>query len=197
MPSRAAPKPLNQSLDFEEPVSKPSELSIPLQSSFVIPSLPPLQSLLENDLKTTEVHLTSAEDQREKTEEALKVPAMPTETLPRVEAQTEGITEDGTRIWRESGREERENGEICDWTIVRGKSADGTVEWEEKWWETWDEFGYKELGAEKSGRNANGGTWRETWREAMWQVGIFSFSFSSVVLLLIFLSLHSFFNVLI
>jgi hypothetical protein len=31
-----------------------------------------------------------------------------------------------------------------------------------------DEFDYKELGAEKSGRDAYGAVWREAWKEAMW-----------------------------
>ena len=37
------------------------------------------------------------------------------------------------------------------WTVIRGASADGAVEWEEKFWETSDAFTYRELGAVKSG----------------------------------------------
>eukprot|EP00897_Mesotaenium_endlicherianum_P010405 jgi/Mesen1/9393/ME000613S08759 len=80
-----------------------------------------------------------------------------------------GMLPDGARWWRETGVEERANGEVCHWTVIRGVSADGAVEFEEKWWETSDTFDYKELGAEKSGRDATGAVWRETWREAMWQ----------------------------
>jgi hypothetical protein len=39
------------------------------------------------------------------------------------------------RWWKETGTEERENGEVCVWTVIRGVSADGAVEWENKWWE--------------------------------------------------------------
>lgn len=41
------------------------------------------------------------------------------------------------------------------------------VEWEEKWWQSSDWAGMKELGAEKSGCRADGAAWRETWREAI------------------------------
>ncbi|CAI7837672.1 unnamed protein product [Closterium sp. NIES-53] len=85
------------------------------------------------------------------------------------EADGATVAADGSRWWKESGTEVREGGEVCDWTVVRGVSADGSVEWEEKWWEASDEFDFKELGAEKSGRDANGAVWRETWREATWQ----------------------------
>ena len=64
---------------------------------------------------------------------------------------------------------ERE-GEVREWEVVRGVSADGSVEWEDKWWRTWGPWGFKEMGAEKSGRDAYGSVWRESWREAMWQV---------------------------
>ena len=81
------------------------------------------------------------------------------------DGQTEGVLENGSRWWRESGEEELDGGKLCRWTLVRGASADGSVEWEEKWWETSDAFNYRELGAIKSGRDATGNVWQESWRE--------------------------------
>jgi hypothetical protein len=49
-------------------------------------------------------------------------------------------------------------------------SADQVVEWQDKYWEASDEFGHKELGSEKSGRDATGSVWREYWKESMWLV---------------------------
>ena len=51
------------------------------------------------------------------------------------------------------------------WTCIRGTSADGAVEWEERWWKTSDSFTYRELGAVKSGRDSNGQAWQESWKE--------------------------------
>ncbi|RVW55600.1 hypothetical protein CK203_102830 [Vitis vinifera] len=56
-----------------------------------------------------------------------------------------------------------------EWTLIRGVSADHVIEWEEKFWEAADKFQYKELGSEKSGRDATGNVWREYWKESMWQ----------------------------
>lgn len=44
-------------------------------------------------------------------------------------------------------------------------SADGGTEWEEKTWETSDAFNFKQIGAEKSGRDSLGRVWREAWTE--------------------------------
>ncbi|XP_031262146.1 uncharacterized protein LOC116120327 [Pistacia vera] len=41
-------------------------------------------------------------------------------------------------------------------------SHDCSSEWKETWWEKGDWTGYKELGVEKSGRNAEGDSWWET-----------------------------------
>ncbi|GMH28496.1 hypothetical protein Nepgr_030339 [Nepenthes gracilis] len=82
-----------------------------------------------------------------------------------------GIHPDGSRWWKEMGVERRPNGEVCRWTLTRGVSADAVVEWEDKYWEAADQFGYKELGSEKSGRDATGNVWHEYWKESMWQEG--------------------------
>ena len=80
---------------------------------------------------------------------------------------TQGTLDNGSRWWRESGEEELEGGKLCKWTLVRGASADGSVEWEEKWWTTSDAFNYREMGAIKSGRDGKGNVWQESWREQM------------------------------
>ncbi|CAN0887133.1 hypothetical protein LINGRAHAP2_LOCUS15542 [Linum grandiflorum] len=85
------------------------------------------------------------------------------------EALTSGVYPDGSRWWKEVGVERRPDGVICRWTMSRGVSADQATEWQEKFWEASDDFGYKELGSEKSGRDATGSVWREHWRESMWQ----------------------------
>ena len=81
------------------------------------------------------------------------------------DGEVHGELSDGTRWWREAGTSELENGRICEWTLVRGQSADGSVEWEEKWWSSADAFDYKELGAIKSGRDGHGNVWQESWSE--------------------------------
>ncbi|KMS99551.1 hypothetical protein BVRB_1g022780 isoform B [Beta vulgaris subsp. vulgaris] len=80
-----------------------------------------------------------------------------------------GINEDGSTWYRESGDELGENGYRCRWTRMGGQSQDGTSEWKETWWEKSDWTGYKELGVEKSGRNAEGDSWWETWQEMLHQ----------------------------
>lgn len=77
-----------------------------------------------------------------------------------------GVNPDGTRWWKDTGIERRPDGVICRWTMTRGVSADKEIEWQEKYWEASDDFGYKELGSEKSGRDAYGNVWREFWRES-------------------------------
>lgn len=85
----------------------------------------------------------------------------------------EGIAPDGSKWWRETGIEERSTGVVVKWTLTRGVTSEGTVEWEEKYWEASDRFDYKELGSEKSGRDARGNVWREFWKECLWQVCVF------------------------
>ncbi|XP_057531628.1 protein EARLY STARVATION 1, chloroplastic [Amaranthus tricolor] len=80
-----------------------------------------------------------------------------------------GINEDGSSWYREGGEELGENGYRCRWTRMGGQSEDGSSEWKETWWEKSDWTGYKELGVEKSGRNAEGDSWWETWQEMLHQ----------------------------
>ncbi|XP_071923494.1 protein EARLY STARVATION 1, chloroplastic-like [Coffea arabica] len=80
-----------------------------------------------------------------------------------------GTNEDGSTWYRESREDLGENGFRCRWTRMGGQSHDGTSEWKETWWEKSDWTGYKELGVEKSGRNAEGDSWWETWREVLHQ----------------------------
>ncbi|KAJ6411917.1 hypothetical protein OIU84_005058 [Salix udensis] len=80
-----------------------------------------------------------------------------------------GTNEDGSTWFRESGEDLGENGYRCRWTKMGGRSHDDSTQWEETWWEKSDWTGYKELGVEKSGRNAEGDSWWETWQEMLHQ----------------------------
>ncbi|XP_059634002.1 protein EARLY STARVATION 1, chloroplastic isoform X1 [Cornus florida] len=80
-----------------------------------------------------------------------------------------GTNEDGSSWYRESGEDLGENGYRCRWTRMGGQWHDGSSEWKETWWEKSDWTGYKELGVEKSGRNAEGDSWWETWQEVLHQ----------------------------
>ncbi|KAJ4802918.1 inactive purple acid phosphatase-like protein [Rhynchospora pubera] len=80
-----------------------------------------------------------------------------------------GTNEDGSTWYRESGEDLGENGYRCRWAHMGGQNHDGSVEWKETWWEKSDWTGYKELGAEKSGKNAEGDSWWETWKEVLYQ----------------------------
>ncbi|XP_057727748.1 protein LIKE EARLY STARVATION, chloroplastic [Arachis stenosperma] len=152
-------------------------LSIPFESVFSqskhSPTLPPFQSLIEvekmEDSASNMESPSLEEEERRGTlssghaAEAANALHMANNPLPS------GVNPDGSRWWKETGIEQRPDGVICRWTMTRGISADKTIEWQEKYWEASDEFGYKELGSEKSGRDANANVWREFWRESMSQ----------------------------
>eukprot|EP01018_Ginkgo_biloba_P019046 Gb_29335 [translate_table: standard] len=80
-----------------------------------------------------------------------------------------GTNEDGSTWYRESGEDIGQNGYRCRWAVMGGRNDDGTSEWRETWWEKSDWTGYKELGVEKSGKNAQGDSWWETWQEVLRQ----------------------------
>lgn len=44
-----------------------------------------------------------------------------------------------------------QNGYWKRWQLLKGGNAEGTLEWEETWWEASDWTGLKEMGAEKKG----------------------------------------------
>ncbi|KAJ7537461.1 hypothetical protein O6H91_11G006500 [Diphasiastrum complanatum] len=161
------------SINLESEASQanaPNSLPLIFQSR-ARPSLPPLQSLFEVEKETAPQ--LEADSVREI---LLAVPDLESTAASAVELENQrkgkaasGVNVDGSRWWRETGVDHRENGVTCNWTVTRGISNDGAVEWEEKFWEASDQFDYKELGAEKSGRDAFGNVWREFWQEAMWQ----------------------------
>lgn len=174
-----SPKPTNSVMYKEQSVDY---LSLPFQSTSVEshnPPLPPLQSLVEVekvDISDSNTELHELDQKQElgmqfsvNAEEATKALHAVEETL------NEGVKPDGSKWWKETGVELRPNGVVCRWTLIRGVSADKSVEWEEKFWEAADDFEYKELGSEKSGRDARGNVWREYWKESMWQVSIASY----------------------
>jgi hypothetical protein len=108
-----------------------------------------------------------------------------------------GVLPDGTRYEKSSGIEYGANGYWRRWRTLRGSAlvpvaADGSamvtgsvaaaaaraqragstqrmarVEFEETWWEASDYAGLRVMGAEKRGRDAQGGQWRERWEERL------------------------------
>ncbi|OMO99633.1 hypothetical protein COLO4_13180 [Corchorus olitorius] len=154
-----------------------SILSIPFESKTfeTIRNLPPFQSLIEVDKTTVSevaVEETSLKEEHDIEVEFSAHAAEAADALHNAkELSPEGVSANGTRWWKETGIEQRPDGVICRWTIIRGVSADQSVEWQEKFWEASDEFDYKELGSEKSGRDAFGNVWSEYWRESMLQSG--------------------------
>eukprot|EP00898_Chlorokybus_atmophyticus_P002946 jgi/Chlat1/3652/Chrsp238S03649 len=161
---------------YAEP-ERPTTLQSVLQRS----ALPPLQSEVERmavlsaDLPPLQsvMEMTTAYRPPVQSEGAEQVAEVRTahgdhwgEDLGLGEAS--GIAEDGTQWWRASGEDFGENGLRVKWTLLRGVTAAG-IEWEETWWEKSDWLGYRELGARKSGADENGGSWTETWKEALTQ----------------------------
>lgn len=177
---KAAKKPsVNPKLSF--PVMEKERsldvLSIPLQSNLYEsnqnPPLPPFQSLKEVekvDVAESILETPSIKEEHELEVEFSVHAAEAARALDKMDEQSlSGVYTDGTRWWKESGVELRPDGVTCRWTMIRGVSADQVTEWQDKYWEAADEFGHKELGSEKLGRNATGNVWREHWKEAMWQ----------------------------
>ncbi|KAI3469642.1 hypothetical protein Pfo_026305 [Paulownia fortunei] len=170
-PSPAQSSPVLEQERGLDLLSIPFETSM-LQSRNILP-LPPLQSLVE--VENMEVTGSTQETPHLEEEHELGVQfsahaAEAADALSKVnEASSQGVNPDGSRWWKERGIEQRPDGVVCKWTLTRGVSADKAIEWENKYWEAADEFGYKELGSEKSGRDAAGNVWREYWRESMMQ----------------------------
>lgn len=173
MLQRAKPKPVQAPL----PVMELEELSLLADTKPEV-SLPPLQSVVDAPSwqdtfasllavpagsEQTEEGATAATSQSSSVADMIQMLRATSDATGSKEAS--GVKEDGTRWWLESGEEEQAEGRLCKWWIMRGASADGATEWEEKWWETADEWQYKEIGAEKSGRNSTGRIWRESWSE--------------------------------
>ncbi|KAF8401769.1 hypothetical protein HHK36_012715 [Tetracentron sinense] len=152
-------------------------ISIPLESTFSEskhnPPLPPLQSFVEIqkvDVPDSKLGFPSLGEEHELGELFSTHAVEASDALDKViEASSFGVSPDGSRWWKETGIEQRLDGIVCRWTLTRGVSADEGVEWEEKFWEAADQFDYKELGSEKSGRDANGNVWREYWKESIRQ----------------------------
>ncbi|KAL5542074.1 hypothetical protein UlMin_009784 [Ulmus minor] len=151
-------------------------LSIPLESksseSDHSPPLPPLQSFMEVqkvEASESTLETPSPQEHHELDVEFSAHAAEAARALENVDELSYEVQTDGSRKWKETGIEVRPDGVICRWTMIRGVSADQVTEWQEKFWESSDELGHKELGSEKSGRDATGNVWREYWKESMWQ----------------------------
>ncbi|KNA14173.1 hypothetical protein SOVF_109480 [Spinacia oleracea] len=150
-------------------------LSIPLESTYsennLIQNLPPFQSLMEvHKVEALNSSQEATVMQEEIGSQFSAHAAEANHALHNVEEKPfYGINPEGSRVWKETGVETRTDGVVCRWTLNRGVTADGVVEWEEKYWEAADGLDYKELGSEKSGRDSMGNVWREYWKETMWQ----------------------------
>ncbi|KAL9230583.1 hypothetical protein vseg_005916 [Gypsophila vaccaria] len=150
-------------------------LSIPFESKFSlekdIKDLPPFQSFME--VHEVEAPVSSQESPTPNEAIGAQFSAHAAEAADALqnleEKSSSGTNPDGSRWWKETGVETRADGVVCRWTLNRGVTANGDVEWEEKYWEAADESEFKELGSEKSGRDAMGNVWRECWKESMWQ----------------------------
>lgn len=150
-------------------------LSLPFESktaSNYEPPLPPLQSLMEVEhVDGSVLENPQLAEKRELGEVFSTNAAEAAHALGKVnDLSSQGVYQDGSRWWKETGTERRPDGVVVRWTLTRGVSEDESVEWEEKYWEAADEFEYKELGSEKSGRDSAGNVWREFWKESMAQV---------------------------
>ncbi|KAK1390589.1 Protein RNA-directed DNA methylation like [Heracleum sosnowskyi] len=165
---------INHTVPVMELVRSVVSLSIPFESkleNFHNPPLPPLQSLarLENVEMSSSITKTPDAEVEHEIDIIFSDNAVEAaNALIEIESP-EGNHPDGSRWWKETGTEVRPDGVVCRWTVKRGVSADKAVEWEEKYWEAADEFDYKELGSEKSGRDSSGNVWREFWKESMYQ----------------------------
>ncbi|KAJ1411426.1 RNA polymerase II transcription elongation factor DSIF/SUPT5H/SPT5, partial [Sesbania bispinosa] len=149
-------------------------LSIPFESllsqSTHNPTLPPFQSSLDVEASASKLESPSLEEEETRGALSSGHAAEAVRALDKANKSSPmGVNPDGSRWWKETGVERRPDGVLCRWTLNRGVSADKAIEWQEKFWEAADDFGYKELGSEKSGRDANGNVWREFWRESMRQ----------------------------
>ncbi|EHA8588885.1 hypothetical protein COCNU_scaffold006994G000020 [Cocos nucifera] len=151
-------------------------LAIPFESTLFESThsapLPPLQSLVEFEKVVQETASDMSTAAKESNLDVLfsTHAAEAAEVLNKSnKAASHGVNPDGSKWWRETGTEQRPDGVICKWTLTRGVSADRTVEWEDKFWEAADQLDYKELGSQKSGRDADGNVWHEYWKESMWQ----------------------------
>ncbi|CAI9118351.1 OLC1v1019910C1 [Oldenlandia corymbosa var. corymbosa] len=137
--------------------------------------LPPLQSLVEGEEQVAPSLTQETSHLEDEQEIEVSFSAHAVEAVQALqeasEVSSQGVYPDGSRWWKETGLETRADGVVCRWTLTRGVSSDKAVEWEEKYWEAADDFGYKELGSEKSGRDSTGNVWREYWRESMSQNG--------------------------
>jgi len=165
--------PVSRQPDLLEKEQSADYLSLPFETAFSEKkedrSLPPFQSFAEPENVDSKADL--AADAKETFEEQFsKNAAEAARALSESDGKsTHGIRPDGSMWWKETGVEQRPDGVVCKWTVLRGVSADGAVEWEDKYWEASDRFDHKELGSEKSGRDAAGNVWREYWKESMWQ----------------------------
>lgn len=172
-PSRSASPYPNQPNPVMELEPSTTHLSLPFESKSHNPSLPPFQSLMEVEKQGVPGSSPQLSEENEVGQLFTSHAEDAAQALAEVDpVSSHGTSTEGSMWWKETGTEVRADGAVCRWTLTRGVTADKSVEWEEKYWEAADELGYKELGSEKSGRDASGNVWREFWKESMSQVCI-------------------------
>ena len=156
-------------------MDRPAEVSLPpMQSAVDMPSwqealllrmAPPSVGTAAGAPTAATAQDTSVSDAAQSEASSALAAAAEALSLAADSGPASGMRADGTRWWSESGTEELADGRVCVWTLLRGVSADGSTEWQDKSWRTSDAWGYRELGAEKTGRSSSGAAWRECWHE--------------------------------
>jgi len=126
--------PVSRQPDLLEKEQSADYLSLPFETAFSEKkedrSLPPFQSFAEPENVDSKADL--AADAKETFEEQFsKNAAEAARALSESDGKsTHGIRPDGSMWWKETGVEQRPDGVVCKWTVIRGVSADGAVEWE-------------------------------------------------------------------
>ena len=152
-----------------------AELDLPVEQAAPASALPPLQSVVELTTAYKPPTPTAAPVAPSREAAAADGAAAPGAAAPEevfavdaLEEDGEGVLPDGTEYRRTSGEERGPEGFWKRWTKVEGASDGGAVRWTEIWWESSDWNGLKELGAEKTGCDTEGGAWREAWCEKLY-----------------------------
>lgn len=152
-----------------------AELDLPVEQAAPASALPPLQSVVELTTAYKPPTPTAAPVAPSREAAAADGAAAPAAAAPEevfavdaLEEDGEGVLPDGTEYRRTSGEERGPEGFWKRWTKVEGASDGGAVRWTEIWWESSDWNGLKELGAEKTGCDTEGGAWREAWCEKLY-----------------------------
>lgn len=178
-PARARPLAAWAPLAFAEvDLSAPTELLLKSEESMFAERakaavLPPLQSVV--DLTSAARPPTRGLDldtqQQQEVQDAVSVSesdVVQGSALGRRLQDGAGRLADGTRFEKLSGVDKGADGYVKHWEVLRGVTGDGTVQWEECWWQASNRYGLRELGAFKKGTAESGAAWVEEWKEVLY-----------------------------